>query len=251
METLHNYKEETADENVIAENGEEAVIGEPSPDFSGAAFDKFGQNENKRVKILGKDLIYLCFFGIIFAFLGWVAENIARGVTQGVVDSRYHILPFISPYGLVPLAYHVLLGDPDDITVFGKKIFKVKSTRSVVLSNIMCLGIICGGVFVSELIVGNLWKILFDVQLWNYSSQPFNVTQYAGLIPTVGYGGGAYLIFKFLYKPVFNLIVNKVSFRTAKIVVLTLGVLILLDTAIMTAQIIFLKEVPVYWSIKI
>ena len=209
------------------------------------------EKSEKRFKILGVELVYLYFFGIGVAFLGWFAENVMKLITHGVLDSKYHILPFISPYALIVLAFHIALGDPDDLVLFGKKIFKQRSKRSVILSNLFSFLLICAFVFLGELVVGNLWDILFGVSLWNYSGWPGELTQYTSLPSTFGFGLGAYLIFKLIYKPLLNLIRTKVSFKFAKIVTLTLGMLIILDTTFMIVHLAIFNEAPQYWSIRV
>lgn len=204
----------------------------------------------KRLTVMGVEFVYIYVFGIGCAFLGWVAENIARLVTQGILDSRFHVLPFLSPYALIPFAFQVLLGDPDDVAVFGHRLFKEKTVASKVMSNLTCLLLMYMAVFFGELVVGNLWDKLFGVQLWNYSKIPLHVTQYTGLIPAVGYGTGAYIIFRFVYKPVMGLLRRKMKFGVAKAICLSLGVLIVLDTFCMGLQIAILGEAPVYWSVK-
>jgi uncharacterized membrane protein len=207
--------------------------------------------EARRFKIFGVEFVYLYLFGIALAFIGFVAENIARLIGFGILDSRFHILPFISPYALIVFALHLLILDPDDLTFFGRRVFEKRSRKTEIYSNIICYLVICAFVFLGELAVGNLWDLLFGVQLWNYSSLPLSVTQYAGLVPTLGYGTGAYLILKFVYKPTLRYIRRRVSFRTAKIICLTLGVLIVLDTLRLILMIAFLGEAPIYWMIKL
>ena len=97
--------------------------------------------------------------------------------------------------------------------------------------------------------MGNLWDKAFGVQLWNYSNLPLQVTQYAGLIPSLGYGIGAYILFKFVQTPLLKLLQRKCPFKVAKIIDLTLGVLIVLDTLAMVLQIIIFKRAPLLWRI--
>ena len=201
--------------------------------------------------LFGVELVYLGFVGIIIAGIGYLAENAARIVAFGIIDSRFHILPFISPYALVMFLVHVLLCDCDDLRVFGKHVFKRKTAKTKLYSNIVSYLLICAFVFFGELGVGNLWDAFFGVELWDYTELPLSVTQYAGLIPTLGYGTGAFLIFKFLYKPLLSFLRKKLDFKIAKIIVLTLGSLIILDTVRMMCMIIFFGEAPMYWSIKL
>lgn len=205
----------------------------------------------KRLTVAGEEFVYLYLFGIGVACLGWLAENSVKLITQGTADSRFHMLPFISPYALIPFAYKILFGDADDIAVFGKKIFKNKTLKSKILSNALCFAALCGGAFAGELCVGNMWEKLFGAELWNYGSLPLQVTQYAGLAPSLGYGAGAYLVLRLTYKPVLGFIKKKVDFYTAKTVCCTLGVLIVLDTLFTVISIIAFHRPPVYWQIKL
>ena len=205
----------------------------------------------KRWMILGVEFVYLYLFGIFVAFLGWVGENIPRAINPvvGVIDSRFHLLPFISPYLLISFAIHLVIGDPDDLSFFGKPLFKEKSLKSRVLSNVLCFVILCSGVFFGELVVGNLWEMLFGVQLWNYNGWPLTVTQYTSIVTTLGFGTAAYMIVRFVYKPAMHFIRTKVPFEVAKWICLTLGVLIVLDTVWMNVQMSIYGEAPIYWEI--
>lgn len=208
-----------------------------------------GVKEKKRWKIFGVEVVYLAILGIGMAMIGWIAENTVKAISDGVIDSRFHTLPFISPYALVPFAFAIVFGNADDLALFGKKVFRHSSRRTKIASNIVTYVIICLGVFVGELIVGNAWEILFGVQLWNYSTLPLQVTQYAGLIPSLGYGTGAYLLFRFAYTPLLNLLRKKADFKKAKVIAIVLGSLIVLDTVVMGIHIAVAGEAPMLWRI--
>ena len=77
----------------------------------------------KRLTVLGVEFVYLYLFGIIFAALGWIAENAAKIATTGTFDCRFHLLPFISPYALVPFALHIAFGRPPTTLPFSAKRF--------------------------------------------------------------------------------------------------------------------------------
>lgn len=207
--------------------------------------------EKKRWKILGVEFVYLYLFGIFVAFLGWVGENIPRALNPVVatIDSRFHLLPFISPYLLISFAIHLVIGDPDHLSFFGKPLFKKKTMKTAVLSNLICYVLLCAGVFFGELAVGNLWEMLFGVQMWNYTGWPLTVTQYTSIVTTLGFGTAAYVIVRFIYKPMMNLIRTRVPFRVAKWICLTLGVAIVLDTVWMNIQMALYGQAPIYWEI--
>ena len=204
----------------------------------------------KRWRIFGVEVVYLYLFGIFVAFLGWAGENIAGALTKGVVDSRFHLLPFISPYALIPLAIHIVLGDPDDLIFFGKRLFKQRTSLTCVLSNLICYVILCSAVFLGELAVGNLWDALFGIRLWDYRGWPLTLTQYTSIVTTMGFGPAAYLILRFVYKPMMKLIREKVPFKVAKWVCLTLGIAIVLDTVWMILHMALFGEPPLYWEYR-
>lgn len=205
--------------------------------------------QKKRWKIFGVEFVYLYLFGIFVAFLGWAGENAIRAINLGIIDSRFHLLPFISPYALIGPAIHIVMGDPDDLTFFGKRVFKERSVKTCVLSNLLCYVILCMGVFLGELAVGNLWDVLFGVQLWNYNGWPLTLTQYTSIVTTVGFGTVAYVILRFVYKPMMKLIRTKVPFRVAKWICLTLGIVIVLDTVWMLLQMALFGDAPIYWTV--
>ena len=207
--------------------------------------------EKKRFTLVGVEFVYIYLIGIGFAMLGWIVENVYRIAAKGIVDCRFHLLPFIWSYSLIPFAYQLLLGDPDRIAFFGHRVFKKDTVKTKIFSNILCLVLISAAVFLGELVVGNAWEALFGVRLWNYSSQPLHVTQYAGVVSTVGFGVGAYLIFRFAYKPLLSFVRNKVNYNVAKVICLSLGVLIVLDSLVMTIQIAVLHRAPMYWSVQL
>ena len=99
-----------------------------------------------------------------------------------------------------------------------------------------------------ELVVGNAWDLLFGVQLWSYNGWPLNVTQYTSIVTTLGFGGGAYLIFKFIYKPLLEL-VKRIPYKAAVIICLSLGILVPLDTLRMMISIIVEGVAPNFWRI--
>ena len=205
---------------------------------------------NGRLTIYGEDFVYLALMGIFFAFVGWTAENSAKAITTGIIDSRFHILPFISPYALVPFAAHIAVGDTNNLTFFGHRVFKENNLKNKILSNFLTFLIFVVVVFIGELVVGNLWELLFGAKLWNYSNIPLCVTQYAGLIPSLGYGGGAYLLMKFAYKPLLRQF-KKIDFKIAKIIAIVLGTLIILDTLQMMIVTAVRGEGFLLWKIEL
>ena len=205
----------------------------------------------KPLTIFGVELVYLYLSGIFFAFGGWIVENGARLFNDGIIDCRYHLLPFISPYAFIPMALHVVLGNVDSLTFFGKKLFLKEDLKSKIFSNVLAFVAICSVIFLGELLVGSFWEKHFGVQLWDYSMQPLHVTQYTGLISVLGFGTVTYLLFRYLHTPALTFLKKKIKFKTAKIICCTLGLLIVLDTIFMVIHIFIFGFAPTYWSVRI
>jgi len=163
------------------------------------------KNKNKTSVFL-ENLPYLCVLAVIVSFAGWVGENIATLIGSRKIDSRFHLLPFISPYGLIVILLYAAFRDVDRATFFGKPLFKKDTVGTRIWSNLYCLVVITAAVFVGELIVGNLWEKAFGVILWDYTNHPYCVTRYTCLSTTLLYGAGGYLFFRLIFAPLFRLI---------------------------------------------
>ena len=195
-----------------------------------------------------QDFAYLGVMAIGLAFLGWTIENVLRLFAVGVIDCRYHLLPFISPYGIAAFAVYLAIGDPNDVAFFGKRLFKKKTTKSVVWSNIFCFLYPCLFIFLGELFVGHVWQWLFGVELWNYTEQPLHITKYTGVLPSVGGGIVCFFAIRFLFYPIFNFLRRKMPNKLAIWLCLTLGVAIVLDTAFISVYSAIYGNPPMYWS---
>lgn len=192
---------------------------------------------------------YLSLLAIAVSFLGWIVENIFRAFCNRTIDSRFHLLPFLSPYGLIVFAFYLLLGEPDDLAVFGKHVFRQKSKATIILSNIIAWVGMCLAVFLGELAVGNFWYYVTGVELWHYCNG-ICVTQFTGVCQSLGYGSATYALFRFGYHPAVKRVLVKVPYNVAKVVSLVLGTLIIADTALMCVMIAINGKAPMWWSLS-
>ncbi len=207
--------------------------------------------EKQPWKLCGVEFFYLCVLGIAVAMIGWIVENVFRVIDIGVIDSRYHLLPFISPYGLAVFALHLVIGDPTHFSFFGHDLFQEKTKKTQVLSGIFSFLAIFAVIFFGEMAVGMAWDVLFSVELWDYSMYPLHFTQYTSVLTTAAFAAGTWLLFRFAYLPGLHFLQKKVPYRVAKILSLTLGVAIVLDTVFMGVYIGIFHESPVYWSVQL
>ena len=192
---------------------------------------------------------YVCVLGVLASLVGWLGENLSTLIGSGKIDSRFHLLPFLSPYGLIVLFLYAALRDVNRATFFGKPLFRRNDIQTKILSNVYCLFFITAAAFLGELIVGNLWEKAFGVILWDYTNHAYCLTRYTCLLTTVLYGIGGYLFFRLGFSPLFRLI-KKLPRKTAKMLGYTLGVLLLLDTTVMGVHIAVFRRAPTYWTVR-
>ncbi|MCD8372484.1 MAG: putative ABC transporter permease [Clostridia bacterium] len=200
-------------------------------------------------KLFGYELPYVGLAMIAFSFFGFLAENIARMATKHIFDCRHQLLPFLFAYGIALFAMLLILGTPDEMRIFNKRIFAKKGLKYRVLSHITYFAIIFAFVFLGEIAVGEFYEACTGVILWDYSDIPLHVTKYTSVISGAAYGGGAYLIMAFGFKPMMKLI-QKIGRKTAIILNCTLGVAIVIDFIIMVVTVFVTGAAPEYWSVQ-
>lgn len=202
------------------------------------------EKENVWIKIAA-----LSAFGVIIAMAGWVMENIGCIIAKGAIDCRFHFLPMIPEYALIPFAFDLLLGSADDLAIFGKHIFKKKTKLNKVFSNILCLVIICLAIYLGEEGVGNFMEMTNGAVLWDYTEMPTAFSKYTCALSVFGLGILSYLIFKFIFPLVTNYFMKKAQNPTFRRVFLTLDVLMIIDASIMIVTTMITGEGPLYWEI--
>lgn len=208
------------------------------------------REEGGPLTVYGVQFVHLYLLGILTAFGGWVLENLFRLAAGGILDCRFHILPFLSPYALIPFAFHILFGEPGELAPFGRKLFRREGTGTRVLSDLIVFCVMCLAIFAGEIAVGSAWEYFFHVRLWDYTDQLLHVTPYASALSVLGGGGICFVLFRFLH-PALLRVVRRVPHRAAFGVCITLGVLIVLDTVCMGIQIAVTGAPPMYWSVKL
>lgn len=210
--------------------------------------------KEKKVKsrktFFGVPLTALMLVAVVFSHIGWWVENIARIILTGKFDARFYILPFISAYGTIPFAFHGILRSPDDIRFCGKRLPISDSKYGRVITNVLALLCMILFVFAAELLVGNAFDLLFGVKLWNYSGHPLHFTRYTGVLTSLGFGTGAFVLYKTVYKWLLSAFCSAPG-RVVTVVACVLSALILLDTLNMILYTAVVGEAPMLWSINV
>lgn len=201
------------------------------------------------IKKYQKNIDVICFFSIIFAAIGYVVENVARLLAIGIIDNRFHVLPFIGVYGIIPIAF-AIIGNPNSIGFFNYKVFKKESKGNVILSNIIYIFLIAFFVCFGEIIVGTLYEKIAGVKLWDYSMKWLHITDYTCIESIVGFSLGAFIIAKFIFFPSYDYMVKNckksdvVSFRYIYLVLIA-------DMCFMMVKTVVTGQKPIYYQFSI
>ncbi len=208
-----------------------------------------GTKEKKKPKLHDYHLVYIGVMMVIASLLGWVSENIFRVAVAGIIDSRFMYLPFLGIYGICILALYGLFGTPDRFRLLHKQVF-AESEKRWVRYICYCL-VIAAAVMIGEIAVGTFCEVFSGKVLWNYSAIPLHLTKYTSVPTTLGITAGVFLLMKFGFTPLMELMEKKMSYKAAKIICLTLGLLVYLDTAWFMVRIVAFGDAGFIWKITL
>lgn len=149
----------------------------------------------KKVKIWA-----LCMIAAVVSFLGFVVENLWMAVTQGCMNNRSMLFPFLLGYGIAILLIYLILGTPRELCILGKKIEvdgKMKRILIYLAGVMICvsLGEILLGTFV-EKVCGFIW--------WDYTRLPLHITRYTSIPTSFGFGSLITLFMNFFFDPLLH-----------------------------------------------
>ncbi len=205
--------------------------------------------EKRKPRLHDYCLVYVGVMMVIASLIGWVSENAFRFAVSGIIDSRFMYLPFLGIYGLCVLALYGLFGTPDRFRILNRRILASPEKR---WARYICYSlVIAAAVMIGEIAVGTFCETFSGKVLWNYSSIPLHFTKYTSVPTTMGITAGAFLLMKFCFTPLMDLMERKMSYKAAKLICLTLGVLVYLDTAWFMVRIVAFGEAGFIWKITI
>lgn len=173
---------------------------------------------------LEKDIYYLSLMAVFISFLGFVLENIWLALTKGFIDNRNMTFPFLLGYGLVVIGMFLLFGTPENLALFGRRIFKKTKKRQYMMYIAIAFIIVCIG----EIILGKLTEKFFGFEYWNYSALPLHITKYTSVFTSLGFA----LIITFFMGKCFNplySIISSIPVKFARISAKILSTLLITD----------------------
>lgn len=203
----------------------------------------------KTKKILGYTVAQYAMFTLFCSFAGFLTENISRILTQGILDSRFMLLPFIMPYGLGVLAAYLALGRPSEFRFFGWHFIKGDDKKSRNLRRTLYYITAYVMITLGEMGYGLLVEATTGKQLWNYSNIPTHITQYTSLLTSLLFTTGVFAVMEYLM-PALMRFFERISSSTAVVVIsLSLFVLALADMLFMMLRLFITGTAKAWWRI--
>ncbi len=113
------------------------------------------------------------------AFLGFAVENVFMAITCGCIDNRSMYFPFLFGYGAGIVAIYLMMGTPEELHLFGKKIVAEKKWQRIAIYMLEAMILVSVG----EIIIGTVVENVCGFEWWNYSAYPLHITKYTS-VPT-------------------------------------------------------------------
>ncbi len=134
----------------------------------------------------------LCLIAVTVAFLGFWFENIFIAITDGYMDNRNMMLPFLLGHGLGMVAVYLIFGLPSEPR-FLKINLKIKKTYLKVIYYFTAVFV---AVSVGEALLGTFVEKVFDITWWDYSGIPLHITKFTSVPTSIGF---AFVVIMFMH----------------------------------------------------
>ncbi|MBQ8625988.1 MAG: putative ABC transporter permease, partial [Agathobacter sp.] len=94
-------------------------------------------------------------------------------------DNRSMYFPFLLGYGIGIVLIYLIMGTPDELHIFGKKIVIESKAKRILLYLLEDMILVSVG----EIVIGTVVENVCGFEWWNYSSYPLHITKYTS-VPT-------------------------------------------------------------------
>jgi len=184
--------------------------------------------QNKNVKKIEKEggryevIAKYFLLNVLLSFFGWAFETTLMWVMYGkFFDRGFLHLPLCPIYGTSLMITYFLLGTPDE----GRGILKrVENPLTRYVFYALFAFLIPTA---AELVVGFVFDVFYDTQLWSYTGMPLNFRGYVSVPISLGWMAMIFLFMKYLFPWL-----KKTIFKTPKGVALSVAVVLLTAIAV-------------------
>ena len=139
----------------------------------------------------------LCMMVAVVAFLGFVVENVFMAITAGCIDNRSMYFPFLLGYGIGIVLIYLIMGTPDELHIFGKKIVIESKAKRILLYLLEAMILVSVG----EIVIGTVVENVCGFEWWNYSSYPLHITKYTSVPTSFLFASLITLFMNFVFSP--------------------------------------------------
>lgn len=143
--------------------------------------------------VFGMTYYQICWYFLIYSFLGWCVEVVYHAVTIGKIINRGFLNGPVCPvYGFGMLAVCAMVNT----------ISSGAETSAAAAQNVNVVAVFFGGMILAtlvELIAGFLLYRCFHARWWDYSDKPFNIGGYICPEYSIFWGLGTVLVVKFVH----------------------------------------------------
>ncbi len=179
------------------------------------------------------------------SFGGFCFENIFVAITEGYIDNRNMVLPFLLGYGIAMAAVYLICGTPSAPRFLGISFRQ----RNKLLNTLYYFTVVFLVVSVGELCIGTFVERVCDVTWWDYSEIPLNFTKFTSVPTSIGFTALMMIFIQFLYAPLygrFKKINKKILYPTAVI----FTVLLIADCVFSGVRMYLTNDFMIIWRIS-
>lgn len=186
----------------------------------------------------------LCMIAAIVSFLGFVVENIWLAFTQGCINNRSMIFPFLVGYGIAIVLIYLILGTPNHPRLLGKKLALNSELKRI----LFYLGAVMICISLGEILLGTLVEKVCGFEWWNYTWIPLHITKYTSIPTSFAFGLIITTFMKFCFEPLMTYFEGW-NETVLKVTAITLLVIMLGDFVYAAYTMVKEKGTVIRWQI--
>ncbi len=197
-------------------------------------------SESKRIKAAA-----MCLLITIVSFLGYMVETVFVAMTDGYIDNRNMLLPFLLGYGLAMAGIYGAFGTPTAPRFFGIRL----NCRRAAWGVLYYFGVVFLAVSAGEALMGIFVEACFDITWWDYSSIPLHVTKFTSVPTSLAFTALVMLFMHAFFERIYRAC-QRMNRTVLYVLALVFMVLLAADFMISGVQMFLTHDFVRYWRIE-
>ncbi len=156
------------------------------------------------------------------SLMGFFVENIFIALTNGYMDNRNMILPFLFGYGISILVLYALYGTPEQPRLFRMDI----GEERIAANYAKYFTLVFLTVSLGEIILGSFVERAFGIIWWDYTDIPLHFTRYTSIPTSLGFALLISFFMQVIFEPLcrlFSRLKRKALIRLASVITVILS----------------------------